>query len=99
VFEEHLQHLAERLARDLQRSVIIDDAALRPLAVTPQTGRLDRSRVEAVLQRTTSARHRRRLTEHGVFTARDPVSLPGDPSQAVLPRLCLPMTSCSGSCG
>jgi hypothetical protein len=91
VFEEHLQHLAERLARDLQRSVIIDDAALRPLAVTPQTGRLDRSRVEAVLQRTTSARHRRRLTEHGVFTARDPVSLPGDPSQAVLPRLCLPL--------
>ena len=91
MFEEHLQHLAERLARDLDRSVIIDDAALRPLAVTPQTGRLDRSRVEAVLQRTTSARHRRRLTEHGVFTAREPVSLPGDPAQAVLPRLCLPL--------
>ena len=38
MFEEHLQHLAERLARDLHRSVIIDDAALRPLAVSPQTG-------------------------------------------------------------
>jgi len=91
VFEEHLQHLAERLARDLQRSVIIDDAALRPLAVSPQTGRLDRSRVEAVLQRGTSARLRRRLNEHGVFAAREPVSIPGDPGQAILPRLCLPL--------
>jgi hypothetical protein len=91
VFEEHLQHLAERLARDLHRSVIIDDAALRPLAISPQTGRLDRSRVEAVLQRGTSARLRRRLTEHGVFAAREPVPIPGDPGQAILPRLCLPL--------
>ena len=91
MFEEHLQHIAEQLARDLRRSVIIDDAALRPLAISPQTGRLDRSRVEAVLQRSTSARLRRKLTEHGVFSARGPVSIPGDPQQATLPRLCLPL--------
>jgi PucR C-terminal helix-turn-helix domain len=91
VFEEHLQHIAEQLARDLGRSVIIDDAALRPLAISPQTGRLDPSRVEAVLQRQTSARLRRRMTEHGVFSAREPVSIPGDPQQAILPRLCLPL--------
>jgi PucR C-terminal helix-turn-helix domain len=91
VFEEHLQYVAERLARDLRRSVIIDDAALRPLATTAQTGRLDRSRVEAVLQRGTSARLRRRLTELGVFSAREPVSIPGDPRLATLPRLCLPL--------
>ena len=91
MFEEHLQHIAEQLARDLYRSVIIDDAALRPLATTPQTGRLDHSRVEAVLQRQTSARLRRKLTELGVFSAREPVSIPGDPQQATLPRLCLPL--------
>jgi hypothetical protein len=91
VFEEHLQHIAEELAKDLRRSVIIDDAALRPLAITAQTGRLDPSRVEAVLQRQTSAKLRRRLTEHGVFSAREPVSIPGDPQQAILPRLCLPL--------
>jgi hypothetical protein len=91
VFEVHLQHIAERLARDLRRSVIIDDAALRPLAISPQTGRLDPSRVEAVLQRQTSAGLRRRMTEHGVFSARGPVSIPGDPQQAILPRLCLPL--------
>ena len=91
MFEEHLQHIAEQLARNLHRSVIIDDAALRPLAISPQTGRLDRGRVEAVLRRQTSARLRRRMTEHGVFSAREPVSIPGDPRQAILPRLCLPL--------
>jgi PucR C-terminal helix-turn-helix domain len=91
VFEEHLQHIAEQLARDLSRSVIIDDATLRPLAISPQTGRLDRGRVEAVLQRQTSARLRRRITEHGAFSAREPVSIPGDPQQAILPRLCVPL--------
>src|SRR5262249_61900258 len=91
VFEENLQHVAEQLARDLRRSVIIDDAGLRPLAITPQTGRLDRSRVEAVLQRQTSARLRRKLAGYGVFSAREPVSIPGDSQQAALPRLCLPL--------
>jgi PucR C-terminal helix-turn-helix domain len=91
VFEENLQHIAEQLARDLRRSVIIDDAALRPLAISPQTGRLDRSRVQAVLQRQTGAQLRRRLIKHGVFSAREPVFIPGDPSQAILPRLCLPL--------
>ena len=91
VFEEHLQYVAEQLARALHRSVIIDDAALRPLATTAQTGRLDRSRVEAVLQRGTSARLRRRLAGLGVFSAREPVSIPGDPQLATLPRLCLPL--------
>ena len=91
MFEQHLQHIAERLARDLRRSVIIDDAALRPLAVSPQTGRLDRSRVQAVLQRQTSAPLRRKLAELGVFSARKPVKIPGDPLQATLPRLCVPL--------
>src|SRR5262249_58521536 len=91
VFEENLQHVAEQLARDLGRSVIIDDAGLRPLAITAQTGRLDRSRVEAVLQRQTSARLRRKLTDYGLFTAHEPVSILADPRQATLPRLCLPL--------
>jgi hypothetical protein len=91
VFEEHLQHIAEELARDLRRSVIIDDAALRPLAVSPQTGRLDSTRVQAVLQRGTSAPLRRMLAERGVFSAREPVSIPGDSGQVTLPRLCLPL--------
>jgi hypothetical protein len=90
VFEQQLQVIAEQLAEALQRSVIIDDAALRPVAVTAQTGLVDASRVEAVLQRRTSARHRRMLAQHGIFQAREPVSIPAiEPGS--LPRLCLPL--------
>jgi PucR C-terminal helix-turn-helix domain len=90
VFEQQLQMIAERLADALGRAVIIDDAALRPVAVSAQTGLLDASRVEAVLQRRTSARHRRMLAERGIFKAREPVPIPAtDPGS--LPRLCLPL--------
>ena len=90
MFEQQLQVIAERLADALHRSVIIDDAALRPVAVSAQTGLVDASRVEAVLQRRTSPRVRRMLSERGIFTAREPVSIPAlEP--AGLPRLCLPL--------
>jgi hypothetical protein len=90
VFEQQLQMIAEQLADALERAVIIDDAALRPVAVSAQTGLLDASRVEAVLQRRTSARHRRMLAERGIFKAREPVPIPAtDPGS--LPRLCLPL--------
>jgi PucR C-terminal helix-turn-helix domain len=48
-FEQQLQVMAEQLADALERSVIIDDAALRPVAVSAQTGLVDASRIEAVL--------------------------------------------------
>jgi len=90
VFEQQLQVIAEQLADSLQRSVMIDDAALRPVAVSAQTGLVDASRIEAVLQRRTSARIRQMLTERGIFTAREPVTIPAaDPAN--LPRLCLPL--------
>jgi len=90
VFEQQLQVIAEQLADALGRSVIIDDAALRPVAVSAQTGLVDASRIEAVLQRRTSARHRQMLTERGIFKARTPVSIPA-PEPGSLPRVCLPL--------
>jgi PucR-like helix-turn-helix protein len=90
VFEEKLQVIAEQLADALERSVIIEDAALRPVAVSAQTGLVDATRIEAVLQRRTTARHRQMLTEHGIFTAREPVPIPA-PEPGSLPRLCLPL--------
>jgi hypothetical protein len=92
VFEEQLQVTAEQLADGLERSVIIEDAALRPVAVSAQTGLVDASRIEAVLQRRTSARHRQMLTERGIFKAREPVPIPArEPGS--LPRLCLPLAN------
>jgi hypothetical protein len=90
MFEQQLQAIAEQLADALQRAVIIDDAALRPVAVSAQTGLVDAARVEAVLQRRTSTRHRRMLAERGIFKARELVRIPAaDPGS--LPRLCLPL--------
>jgi hypothetical protein len=90
VFEQQLQVIADQLADALERAVIVDDAALRPVAVTAQTGLVDAGRVEAVLQRRTSARHRRMLTERGIFQAREPVVIPAS-EPGSLPRLCLPL--------
>jgi hypothetical protein len=90
MFEQQLQSIAEQLADALGRSVMIDDAALRPLAVSAQTGLVDATRIEAVLQRRTTDRHRRMLAELGVFRAREPVSIPAADA-ATLPRLCLPL--------
>ncbi len=90
VFEQQLQVIAEQLADALERSVIIDDAALRPVAVSAQTGLVDASRIEAVLQRRTTARHRQMLSEHGIFKAREPVPIPA-PEPGSLPRLCVPL--------
>lgn len=90
MFEQQLQAIAEQLADWLQRSVMIDDAALRPVAVSAQTGLVDASRVEAVLQRRTSPRVRQMLTERGIFRAREPVSIPAA-EPGGLPRLCLPL--------
>ena len=92
MFEQQLQVIAEQLAAAVERSVIIDDAALRPVAVSAQTGLVDASRIEAVLQRRTSARHRQMLTERGIFKAREPVPIPArEPGS--LPRLCLPLAN------
>lgn len=90
MFEQRLQLIAEQLADALARSVIIDDARLRPLAVSAQTGLVDASRVEAVLQRRTTERHRRMLAQHGIFRAREPVPIPAADAVS-LPRLCLPL--------
>ena len=102
MFEQQLQVIAEQLADALERSVIIDDAALRPVAVSAQTGLVDASRIEAVLQRRTSARHRQMLTERGIFKARgagvDPGPRTREPAQAV-PAAGRTATSCSASCG
>src|SRR5258706_6670639 len=76
VFEQRLQFIAEQLADALARSVMIDDAALRPLAVSAQTGLLDASRVEAVLQRRTSERHRPEPAAPRVFPAPGPGANP-----------------------
>src|SRR5260370_8501335 len=91
VFEQRLQFIAEQLADALARSVMIDDAALRPLAVSAQTGLLDASRAEAVLQRRPSERPPPMPPAPRLFQAGPPRSPPATDTAPPPPR-CPPPT-------
>jgi PucR C-terminal helix-turn-helix domain len=91
MLEDRLQLMVEQLAERLGRSVIVDDAALRPLAVSAQLGRLDPSRIEAVLQRHTGARIRALISEHKVHRARRPVRIPANDELGTLGRVVVPI--------
>ena len=76
MLEDGLQLVVEQLAERLGRSVIVDDPALRPLAVSAQLGQVDQSRIDAVLQRRTSDPIRAMITEHGLSQARGRENFP-----------------------
>lgn len=91
MLEDRLQFIVEQLAERLDRSVIIDDSALRPLAVSAQLGRVDQSRIDSVLQRRTSGRIRAFISEYGVQRARCPVRIPANEELGTLARLVIPL--------
>ncbi|WP_206789725.1 CdaR family transcriptional regulator [Amycolatopsis sp. MtRt-6] len=91
MLEDGLQLVVEQLAERLGRSVIVDDPALRPLAVSAQLGQVDQSRIDAVLQRRTSDPIRAMITEHGLSQARGPVRIPANAELGTLPRLAIPL--------
>jgi len=49
--ERDLQDVVDRLSARLGRPVLIDDAELRPLAYSRQTGSLDAVRTVSILER------------------------------------------------
>ncbi|MBI0380032.1 helix-turn-helix domain-containing protein [Streptomyces albiflaviniger] len=91
MLEDRLQFIVEQLAERLERSVVIDDSALRPLAVSAQLGQLDQSRIDYVLQRRTSGEIRSIISAHGVQRARGPVRIPANDELGTLPRLVIPL--------
>jgi hypothetical protein len=91
LLEDCLQLIVDRLAERLSRSVIVDDPALRPLAVSAQLGRVDQARIDAVLQRRTSDRIRALISRHGVPKASDPVRIPANAQLGTLARLVIPL--------
>lgn len=88
-----LQAIVEQLAERLQRSVIIDDSALQPLATSAQLGRLDEVRIEAVLHRRNDERVLAWIRAHKVHQARRPVRIPASAELGTLPRLVIPLLS------
>jgi hypothetical protein len=88
-----LQSIVEHLAERLERSVIIDDSALRPLATSAQLGRLDDVRIAAVLHRRNDDRVLAWIEAHKVHQARGPVRIPASEELGTLARLVIPLLS------
>jgi hypothetical protein len=86
-----LQEITDRLAGDLNRSVFVEDASFRPLAVSAQLGIIDEARVQAVLSREPISEHVRYFRRCGVMSSREPLRVPGSTTLGLLPRLVVPV--------
>lgn len=91
VLGDPLQLIVEQLAERLGRSVILDDWLLRPLAVSAQTGQVDQSRIDAILQRRTDKRILDLLAAHELRHARAPVRIPPNEELGTLGRVVIPI--------
>ncbi|WP_340536961.1 PucR family transcriptional regulator [Nocardioides sp. GXZ039] len=91
MLEDRLQVIAERLAEHLGRSVILDDSAFRPLAISTQLGAVDQSRIDYILQRRTLAPIRQMITDCRVQQSQGPVRIPPNADLGTLPRLVIPI--------
>ncbi|MFP5021211.1 PucR family transcriptional regulator [Pseudonocardia phyllosphaerae] len=92
--DDGLQEIVDELAQRLQRSVAIDDPAIRLLAASRHFGDEDPVRVTSVLNRSVSPDLTEEVLGHGIATWTRPghVVIPAENS---LPRLCAPVR-CNG---
>lgn len=91
MLKDRLQIIAERLAEHLNRSVIIDDGAFRPLAISSQLGRVDQSRVDYVMDRKTPPLVRQVIVSNRVEQASRPVRIPPNSDLGSYARLIIPI--------
>jgi hypothetical protein len=85
-----LQDLVDTLSAELERPVLFDDAALRPLAYSRQWGPIDTVRSESILSRGASAEVRRALFAQGIASARGAVWTTRVERLGMEERLCVP---------
>lgn len=88
---DQLQATVEQLAERLGRSVIVDDPAFRPLAISTQIGAVDQSRIDYILQRRTVEPIKRMIAESRVQQAEDPVHIPPNTGLGTLGRVVIPI--------
>lgn len=86
-----LQLLADQLAVDLDRSVLVEDSELRLLAASALIGVVDQSRRDSILMRHPTEGEKKLHRRYHIATTRDPVRLAADEQLGTLPRWCLPL--------
>jgi len=88
---ENLQLLADQLAADLGRSILIEDSSLRLLAASALLGVVDQSRVDSILLRRPDEMVKPLHRRYRIFSAREPVLLEADEELGTLARRCFPL--------
>jgi hypothetical protein len=89
---EELQTIAESLAARLRRSVTVDDLRFNVLVHTPHHAeRVDRYRVDSIMQKAVGKDLVDWVLGHGIATATAPVRIPANDRLGVLARVCVPV--------
>lgn len=88
---EGLQEIVDGLADRLQRSVAVDDPAIRLIVASKHYGDEDPVRVQSVLGREVSEEIAQAVLARGIAQADRPVRLPAMPQFGSLARVCFPV--------
>ena len=88
---DELQTLVEALSLAIERPVLLDDAALAPIAYSPQWGEIDEVRESSILGRGASRLVRDALLEQGIARAVEPVRTEAVPDIGMEERVCVPV--------
>jgi len=88
---DYVQDQIDRLADALQRSVVLDDPAVRLVCASRHFGDEDKVRVRAVLQREADARAVGHVLAHGVTSWKSAGVIPPNPDIGMRSRVCTPV--------
>ncbi|MFN8113093.1 MAG: helix-turn-helix domain-containing protein [Solirubrobacterales bacterium] len=88
---DELQTLVEALSLAIERPVLLDDAALSPIAYSPQWGEIDQVRENSILGRGASRHVRDALLAQGIARALEPVRTEAVPEIGMAERVCVPV--------
>lgn len=86
-----LQTLVEVLSLAVDKPVLLDDAALVPIAYSPQGGEIDEVRERSILGRGATRRVRDALLGQGIAGATGPMRTRAVPELGMAERLCVPV--------
>lgn len=93
-----VQALVDELARDLGRSVEVDNPALEVLSASAQIGAIDDRCLSSIIDRTPPAEPLPWLLGFGIQQAVRPVRIPANPRYGMLPRVCFPVRRAGELC-
>lgn len=88
---KELQQLVDQLSRHLQRSVVVNDQAVRLIYASPHYGDEDQARIRAVLYGDGGTELAGSILAQGINQWREPRLLQANPDLGMVSRFCVPL--------